>query len=59
MVAPIVLGSGRSSFSLPPITRVDEATLMPVRIHPLGDDVLFDCDLMSQRVPAGRANTST
>src|SRR5204862_3467696 len=27
MVAPIILGSGRTSFSLPPIARVDEALL--------------------------------
>jgi len=45
MVAPIILGSGRASFSLPPIARVDEALLMPVSVHRLDDEVLFDCDL--------------
>ena len=58
MVAPIILGSGRSSFVLPPIERVDEAVLTPMRIHRLGDDVLFDCDLSAQRVPVGRAKKS-
>jgi diaminohydroxyphosphoribosylaminopyrimidine deaminase/5-amino-6-(5-phosphoribosylamino)uracil reductase len=58
MVAPIILGSGRPSFALPPIARVDEAVLTPMRMHRLGDDVLFDCDLSAQRETAGRAKTS-
>jgi riboflavin-specific deaminase-like protein len=59
MVAPIILGSGRSGFSLPPIARVDEAPLMPMHVHRLDDEVLFDCDLSGQRVPIGRAKKST
>ena len=59
MVAPIILGSGRPSFSLPPIARVDEALLTPMRVHRLDDEVLFDCDLSAQRVAVGRANKST
>jgi riboflavin biosynthesis pyrimidine reductase len=59
MVAPIILGSGRPSFTLPPIARVDEATLMPMCAHPLGDEVLFDCDLSGQRLPVGVAKRST
>ena len=59
MVAPIILGSGRASFSLPPIARVDEALLTPVSVHRLDDEVLFDCDLSAQRVPVGRAKKST
>jgi len=58
MVAPIILGSGRPGFSLPPITRVDEAFLMPMQMHRLDDDVLFDCDLSAQRVAVGRAKKS-
>jgi riboflavin-specific deaminase-like protein len=58
-VAPIILGSGRPGFSLPPIARVDEALLMPVQVHRLEDEVLFDCDLSGQRVPIGRAKKST
>ena len=58
MVAPIILGSGRSGFALPPIERVDEALLVPVRVHRLDDEVLFDCDLSAQRAAAGRANKS-
>jgi diaminohydroxyphosphoribosylaminopyrimidine deaminase / 5-amino-6-(5-phosphoribosylamino)uracil reductase len=58
MVAPIILGSGRSAFSLPPIERVDEAVLTPIRVHRLDDEVLFDCDLSAQRLARGSANRS-
>jgi hypothetical protein len=44
---------------LPPIERADEALRTPIRLHSLGDEVLFDCDLSAQRVPLGRANKST
>ena len=59
MVAPIILGSGRASFALPPIARVDEAVLMPITTHRLDDEVLFDCDLSGQRLAVGRAKKST
>jgi diaminohydroxyphosphoribosylaminopyrimidine deaminase/5-amino-6-(5-phosphoribosylamino)uracil reductase len=59
MVAPIILGSGRASFVLPAIERADQALRMPTRAHQLDDEVLFDCDLSAQRVPIGRAKTST
>jgi riboflavin-specific deaminase-like protein len=58
-VAPIILGSGRPGFTLPPIKRVDEALLMPMQVHQLDDEVLFDCDLSGQRVPVGHAKKST
>jgi riboflavin-specific deaminase-like protein len=59
IVAPIILGSGRPSFKLPPIDRVDEAVLTPIEVHRLDDEVLFDCDLSGQRVAVGRAKKST
>jgi riboflavin-specific deaminase-like protein len=63
LVAPIILGSGRSSIALPPIARVDEAMRAPMRAHVLGGkelgDVLLDCDLSAHRVPVGRAKIST
>jgi len=43
-VAPIVIGSGRPSFSLPPVGLDDALQLRPRRFE-LGDDVLFDCEL--------------
>jgi diaminohydroxyphosphoribosylaminopyrimidine deaminase / 5-amino-6-(5-phosphoribosylamino)uracil reductase len=62
LVAPIILGGGQSSLTLPPIQRVDEAIRAPMRSHVLdarGGDVLLDCDLGAQRLPIGRAKTST
>jgi diaminohydroxyphosphoribosylaminopyrimidine deaminase / 5-amino-6-(5-phosphoribosylamino)uracil reductase len=59
LVAPIVLGAGRPSLSLPPIERLDQAMRAPIRAYNLGDDVLLDCDLSAQRVPIGRAKIST
>lgn len=46
LVAPVILGSGITGLSLPPIQRLDEARRPQTRIHVLdGGDVLFDCDL--------------
>ncbi len=59
VVAPIILGSGQSSFILPPIERADQAVRMPMRAHRLGDEILFDCDLSAQRLPIGLAKIST
>jgi len=59
MVAPIIIGSGRASFVLPEIERADQALRVPVRAHPIGDEILFDCDLSAQRVPVGIAKKST
>ncbi len=59
VVAPIILGSGRTGINLPPIERADQALRARMRIHRLDDEVLFDCDLSAQRAAAGRANTST
>jgi diaminohydroxyphosphoribosylaminopyrimidine deaminase / 5-amino-6-(5-phosphoribosylamino)uracil reductase len=59
LVAPIILGSGQSSLTLPPIERVDEAIRAPMRAHILEEDLLLDCDLSAQRLPIGRAKMST
>jgi diaminohydroxyphosphoribosylaminopyrimidine deaminase / 5-amino-6-(5-phosphoribosylamino)uracil reductase len=59
VVAPMILGTGKASFTLPPIDRVDRALRPPMRTHILGDEVLFDCDLSAQRVPVGVAKKST
>ena len=52
IVAPIVLGSGRVGLALPPIKRADQALRAPMHVHRLDDEVLFDCDLSAQRMPA-------
>lgn len=59
MVAPMILGTGRAGLTLAPIDRVDHALRPPTRAYPLGEDVLFDCDLSATRVPVGRAKIST
>jgi riboflavin-specific deaminase-like protein len=58
IVAPIILGSGRAGIELPVIERADQALRAPARVHKLGDDVLFDCDLSAQRVVVGQAKRS-
>jgi diaminohydroxyphosphoribosylaminopyrimidine deaminase/5-amino-6-(5-phosphoribosylamino)uracil reductase len=59
MVAPIILGSGRGGFVLPPIERADQAMRVLVHAHQLDDEVLFDLDLSAQRVAIGAAKKST
>jgi riboflavin biosynthesis pyrimidine reductase len=58
VVAPIILGGGRSGLDLTPIARCEEALRPPTRAHVLGNEVLFDCDLGAQRVPIGAAKKS-
>ena len=50
IVAPILMGSGRASLSLPAIEHMDQALRLDVHTHLLGNEVLFDCDLSKQRV---------
>jgi diaminohydroxyphosphoribosylaminopyrimidine deaminase/5-amino-6-(5-phosphoribosylamino)uracil reductase len=59
MVAPIILGAGGPGLILPPLERADQALRMPICVHKIGDDVLFDCDLSAQRVALGVAKKST
>ncbi len=59
VVAPIILGGGRASLDLAPITRCDEALRPHTITHVLGDEVLFDCDLTAQRRPVGVVKKST
>jgi riboflavin-specific deaminase-like protein len=58
-VAPIIFGSGRPGFILPPVERADQALRAPMRIYQLDDEVLFDCDLSAQRVAVECAKIST
>lgn len=46
LVAPVILGSGKSGLSLKPIARLSEALRPSADVHVLVDgDVLFDCDM--------------
>jgi riboflavin-specific deaminase-like protein len=58
VVAPVILGGGRASLDLAPITRCDEALRPRTVTHMLGDEVLFDCDLTAQRRTVGTAKKS-
>jgi diaminohydroxyphosphoribosylaminopyrimidine deaminase / 5-amino-6-(5-phosphoribosylamino)uracil reductase len=46
LVAPMILGSGKTGLALKPIARLAEARRPLAQIHLLADgDVLFDCNL--------------
>lgn len=50
LVAPVILGSGKTGLCLAPITRLAQAHRPVTRVHVLSDgDVLFDCDLRAAR----------
>jgi len=59
IVSPLIVGSGHNSFSLPPIARMGDALRPPTHAHILDGDIVFDCDLSAQRMPAGCAKKST
>jgi riboflavin-specific deaminase-like protein len=59
VVAPIILGSGRPSLVLEEIERADQAMRPTATAYPIGEEVLFDCDLSPQRRAVGTANRST
>lgn len=49
MVAPVILGSGKTGLELRPIARLSEAQRPVTDVHVMPDgDVLFDCDLRSR-----------
>jgi diaminohydroxyphosphoribosylaminopyrimidine deaminase / 5-amino-6-(5-phosphoribosylamino)uracil reductase len=52
LVAPVILGSGKTGIALKPIERLIEARRPLTRVHVLADgDVLFDCDLRHDTAP--------
>ena len=53
-VAPMLIGSGRPTLTLPPIASLDQALRPPCRLFHVGDDVLFDMDLRRTRWTAPR-----
>jgi diaminohydroxyphosphoribosylaminopyrimidine deaminase/5-amino-6-(5-phosphoribosylamino)uracil reductase len=58
VIAPIIIGAGPASVTLPPIARLEQALRAPMRSHVLGDEVLLDCDLSAQRIAVGVAKKS-
>ncbi len=52
MVAPMILGSGKTGLELRPIARLAEARRPNANVHVMPDgDVLFDCDLRTRWEP--------
>lgn len=52
LVAPLLLGAGKTGLALQPIDKVDEALRPPVSCSAFADgDVLFDCDLRGGVAP--------
>jgi len=45
LLAPLLIGPGREAFHLPVIERLQAARRFSMTAHPLGRDVLLDCDL--------------
>jgi riboflavin-specific deaminase-like protein len=43
--APLVIGEGRPGVQMPGVTELRECLRPTCRVHRMGDDVLFDCDL--------------
>ena len=55
VVAPFVIGEGRPGLRIPSAARLQDCVRPPPRVYTLGGDVLFDCDLRSDR-PAENAS---
>ena len=51
LVAPIIMGSGRPAFNLPAIQTMDEAVRLRTKTYALEDEIIYDIDLTSQRLP--------
>lgn len=51
LVAPLLIGSGRSGLDLPPIKTLDQALRPRTRSFPCGDDRLFDLELTAAVAP--------
>ncbi len=48
-VAPMIIGSGRPSFSLAEVENLDNCVYLDVQHFPSGKDILFDCQLRKRK----------
>ncbi len=48
-IAPLIIGGGRLGLQLPPVDTLAAANRLRCRHFAMGDDVLFDCDLVGKR----------
>jgi diaminohydroxyphosphoribosylaminopyrimidine deaminase/5-amino-6-(5-phosphoribosylamino)uracil reductase len=53
-VAPLIIGSGRPSITLPAVARMGDVLRLRVRRFPMGEDLLFDAELRTPAEPADR-----
>lgn len=51
VLAPLLFGSGVPAFDLPPFDRPEEGLRVPIAVHRLGEDVLFDCAIDRRALP--------
>jgi riboflavin-specific deaminase-like protein len=50
IVAPFLIGAGPTGISMPTVRFLKDGIRPPTRVFPLGEDVLFDCDLAALKV---------
>ncbi|MGR6466464.1 RibD family protein [Rhizobium sp. PAMB 3182] len=55
-VSPIIIGSGPSGISLPPIERLSSAHRPATSVYSLGSDILFDCQLKPESPSAAKGD---
>jgi diaminohydroxyphosphoribosylaminopyrimidine deaminase / 5-amino-6-(5-phosphoribosylamino)uracil reductase len=55
-VSPIIIGSGPSGISLPPIERLASAHRPDTKVYSLGSDILFDCLLKPESSSASKGD---
>lgn len=59
-VAPLLIGEGRPGVRVPGSKALGDCLRPSCRVHPMGDDVLFDCDLRCEgRASAAAGETHT
>ena len=52
-VAPLLIGDGRPGIRLPACTKLEDCLRPACRLHRMGNDVLFDCDLRARARVSG------
>jgi diaminohydroxyphosphoribosylaminopyrimidine deaminase / 5-amino-6-(5-phosphoribosylamino)uracil reductase len=58
-IAPVIIGEGRPAIRLAPPARLRDCRRPSYRVFRMGGDVLFDCDLRADAMPADKSDTDT
>jgi diaminohydroxyphosphoribosylaminopyrimidine deaminase/5-amino-6-(5-phosphoribosylamino)uracil reductase len=56
-IAPVIIGEGRPAIRLAPSARLRDCRRPSYRVFRMGGDVLFDCDLRADAMPADETDT--